>query len=236
MIQDPGQIPHTAAAIRNEDLTPLSPQNGGPPYGGGGSKSENSSGDHFLSKNDDFTRGWTSDSTTWGMLRERTQKEWGLGGVQDGRACSNNLSSRRFYVLLETRQRPRPHTLSFGGGLSLRNEAVFFFFNEVQPDGVEWQACRQPVAAAVGQPLRHGRPLFLTFMVSPNRYRREGPRALSPCAAFRPFCARRTPRPPHALTRRCRGMWYLCGVHAQTLGAWTLFAGEGHGGPHTCLR
>ena len=50
------------------------PPKWGTPVRGGGSKSENSSGDHFLSKNDDFTRGWTSDSTTWGMLRERTQK------------------------------------------------------------------------------------------------------------------------------------------------------------------
>ena len=78
------------------------------------------------------------------------------------------------------------------------------------------------MAAAVGQPLRHGRPLFLTFMVRPIAT--EGG---APCAAFRPFCGRRAPRPPHALTRRCRGVWYLCGMHAQTLGARTLFAGEG---------
>ena len=35
-----------------------------------GSKLKNSLGDHFVSQNDDFARGWTSDITHRGMLRE----------------------------------------------------------------------------------------------------------------------------------------------------------------------
>ena len=57
VVQDPGPNPHTAAAIRKEMLPPPPPQKEG--YlgrGVRGSKSENSSGDHFLSQNDDFTR------------------------------------------------------------------------------------------------------------------------------------------------------------------------------------
>ena len=38
-----------------------------------GSKSKDSSGDHRLSISGDVPRGWTSNTTTWGMLRERTQ-------------------------------------------------------------------------------------------------------------------------------------------------------------------
>ena len=75
VIQDSGPVPHIAAAICKEVLTPPnSPKWGTEVWGVGGSKSENSSGDHFLSKNDDFKGGWTSDTTTWGMLRERTHK------------------------------------------------------------------------------------------------------------------------------------------------------------------
>ena len=42
-------------------------------------------GDQYLSQNDDFTRGWTSDTISWGVLSERPQK--GGGGLYDARAC-----------------------------------------------------------------------------------------------------------------------------------------------------
>ena len=75
MCQGLGLNPHTVAAVRNEVLTP-------PPYptklgylgmggGVGGSTSKNSSRDHFMSKNDYFTGGWISDTTTWGMRNKR---------------------------------------------------------------------------------------------------------------------------------------------------------------------
>ena len=49
-----------------------------PGYGGGGGvQIGNSVGEYFLSQNHDLTRGWTSDTTTWGMLRERPQEGGG---------------------------------------------------------------------------------------------------------------------------------------------------------------
>ena len=82
-LQDLGLNQHTVPTIRKEVLHPPPPpgtppaKNGVPGYGGGGSKSKNSLGDHFLAQNNDFTRGVTSDTTSWGMLHERPQKEGG---------------------------------------------------------------------------------------------------------------------------------------------------------------
>ena len=79
--RDLGPNLHTAPRIRKEVLTPPPPdtpppppqtrQKGVPGYGGlKGSKTKNSLGDHFLSYNDDFTRGWTSGTIPWGIVRE----------------------------------------------------------------------------------------------------------------------------------------------------------------------
>ena len=78
--------------------------------------------------------------------------------MQDGRACSNNLSSRRFYVLLETSQRPRPHTLSFGGGLSLRNEAVSFFSTKYSLTVLSGRLAVNRWRPLLGNPLDMGGP------------------------------------------------------------------------------
>ena len=61
-----------------------------PRYRGLGSKSKSSLEDHFLSQNEDFTKGQTSDTTTWGMLRERPKK----GGVYNAGACAPTTSLR----------------------------------------------------------------------------------------------------------------------------------------------
>ena len=40
--------------------------------GVGGTK--NLLGDYFVSRNDDFTKGWVFDITHWGMVRKQAQK------------------------------------------------------------------------------------------------------------------------------------------------------------------
>ena len=96
VVQDPGPNPHTAAAIRKEVLTrlppphthptPPHPHKRGPGYGGGGgSKTKNSLGDHFLSQNEDFTRGSDIRYHNLGYTTRTTSKG---GGGEDARTCA----------------------------------------------------------------------------------------------------------------------------------------------------
>ena len=48
--------------------------------GGGGVQIKKFIGDHFLSQNEEFTRGRTSATTTWGMLRKQPPE--GGGGIR----------------------------------------------------------------------------------------------------------------------------------------------------------
>ena len=69
-VQSLGPNQRTASAIRKKVLTsPSSPKSGTQVAGPGGVKLKICIGDHFVSQNDDFTRGWTSIITHRGMLR-----------------------------------------------------------------------------------------------------------------------------------------------------------------------
>ena len=78
VLHDRSKSTHSGRNTQRNFDPPPSPKNGYSDTGGRGSKSKNSSGDYFLSQNDDCTRGcYTSDPMFWGMLRERPLKKGG---------------------------------------------------------------------------------------------------------------------------------------------------------------
>ena len=125
VLQDEGLNQHTAPTIRKEVLTPRPPppppKRGTQVGGGGGSKLKKIHWGSFSGPNDDFTRGWTSDTTTWGMLRERPPKEGGGYTTPSPTPDLTTLFEVIYFAKIDFFQKKKKNLLSAAGqGLEQR--------------------------------------------------------------------------------------------------------------------